>query len=95
MLRLLLRITVGWFLLSLLCSCLWVLFIELGRMLQRAQPPPTQSDTPAQIGDRDTLTPEQVWEMLLQDVAAITSARDVGVLEPPQERQEIAQTRRK
>ena len=88
MLRLLLRITVGWCLLSLLGTCLWVLFLELGRMFQRAQPPPTQRDAPAQIEDPDTLTPEQVSEML-------TSARDVGPLEPPEERPEIAQTRRK
>lgn len=94
MLRLLLRIVVGWSLLSLLCSCLWVLLIELARRLQRAQPPPTHEDVPAQIGDRETLTPEQVSEML-SNVPAIASARDAETLEPTQEQQGIAQPRRK
>jgi hypothetical protein len=55
MLRLLLNIAVGWFLLSLLCTFLWVLLLEFTRRRARKAPTPIGTSTQA-LSEREVDT---------------------------------------
>jgi hypothetical protein len=85
MLRLLLKIVVGWFALSLLCSALWVLILELARRRARQAPTPIGTST-------QTLSERQV-DTLLSAPHASNPVGDRATTEIAGEREPSSATR--